>query len=388
MALRTRNRLIQLIVGLILTVVLVSPSWAQDSIKDARQKRESAVNAQANAAAQINLLKAQDADVADAVAQVGLAVTAQQAKVEAAQQGLADAEQQVTAQNALVADAQDRITAVRAQVGDLLVEDYMGRSAEDATSILRAPSLIEGLQKAALLDAVSTDRRKLTSSLRGLQADLDAALQAANTAVGQAQHYREEIATELEALKARQADQQRLRTELERRIADWRKKQDQLAKDSANLGAFILQEQAKILGVSAGAPSAASVQGFIMPLKGKITISSGFGMRKHPIYGDVRMHTGVDLDARQGDPVVAAKEGRVILAGVYGGYGNCIIIANGPQVATLYGHLSSIDVAVGNTINKGDFIGRVGMTGVATGPHLHFEVRINGDPKDPMLFLP
>src|SRR5258708_6212698 len=184
-------RLIQLMVGVLVATVLVSPSWAQDSIKDARQKRESAVNAQANAAAQINLLKAQDADVADAVAQVGLAVTAQQAKIEAAQQGLADAEQQVTAQNALVADAQNRITAVRAQGGALLVEDYMGSSAEDATSILRASSLVEGLQKDALLDAVSTDRRKVTSSLRGLQADLDAALQAATTAVGQAQHYRE-----------------------------------------------------------------------------------------------------------------------------------------------------------------------------------------------------
>jgi murein DD-endopeptidase MepM/ murein hydrolase activator NlpD len=78
----------------------------------------------------------------------------------------------------------------------------------------------------------------------------------------------------------------------------------------------------------------------------------------------------------------------VILAGGIGGYGNCVIIQNGTGVSTLYGHLSSIDVTVGNVVNKGEFIGRVGMTGVATGPHLHFEVRINGDPKDPMLFLP
>ena len=127
------------------------------------------------------------------------------------------------------------------------------------------------------------------------------------------------------------------------------------------------------------------MQGFILPLKGKI--DSGFGMRRHPVYGDVRMHTGTDIDGRTGDPVVAAKEGRVILAGVFGGYGNCVIIQNG-GVSTLYGHLSSIDVSVGNTVNKGEFIGRVGSTGVATGPHLHFEVRINGDPKDPMLFLP
>ena len=156
--------------------MLVSPSWAQDSIKDARQKRDSAVNAQANAAAQIDFLKAQDADVADAVQQVNLAVTAQQAKVEASQQGLANAEQEAATQNALVADAQTRIVDVRAQVGALMVEDYMGRSAADTTAILRSPSLVEGLQRAALLDAVSTDRRRVTSTLRGLQADLDAAL--------------------------------------------------------------------------------------------------------------------------------------------------------------------------------------------------------------------
>ena len=375
----------QLIVGLLIAMALVSPSAAQESIKDARQKRDSAVNAQANAAAQINFLKAQDADVAEAVEQVNVAVATQQARVEAAQQGITSAEQEAAVQNALVADAQVQIAGVRAQVGELLVLDYMGRSAEDATAILRAGSLIEGLQKAALLDAVSTDRRRLTSSLRGLQADLDTALRAANDAVERAQHYRSELAAELEALQGRLADQHRLKAELERRIVEWRKKQDQLARDSANLSSFILKEQARILGVDAGAPAAASVQGFIMPLRGKI--GSGFGMRRHPVYGDTRMHTGTDIDGRTGDPVVAAKEGRVILASVFGGYGNCVIIQNG-GVSTLYGHLSSIDVSVGNNVNKGEFIGRVGSTGLSTGPHLHFEVRINGDPKDPMLFLP
>ena len=162
----------------------------------------------------------------EASQQVNLAVTAQQAKVEASQQGLADAEQESATQNALVAEAQTRIADVRAQVGALMVEDYMGRSAADTTAILRSPSLVEGLQRAALLDAVSTDRRRVTSTLRGLQADLDTALQAANAAVEQAQNYRAEIATELAALQTRLADQQRLRTELDRRIADWRQKQD------------------------------------------------------------------------------------------------------------------------------------------------------------------
>jgi peptidoglycan DL-endopeptidase CwlO len=386
MATRLRPILIQLLVALLATAVLVGPSWAQDSIKDARSKRDASVNAQANAAAQINFLKAQDADVAEAVEQVNVAVANQQAKVEAAQQGIANAEQEVAKQNALVADAQAQIMSVRGQVSELLVEDYMGRRSDDASEILRAPTLLEGLQRAALLDAVQADRRRLTATLRGLQADLDTALHAANVAVEQAQHFRAELAAELEALQNRLADQQRLKVELQRRIVEWRRKQDQLLADSAAMTAFIQKEQARILGVSAGTPSAASVQGFILPLRGKT--SSSFGMRKHPVYGDVRMHTGTDIDGKTGDPIVAAKEGRVIFAGVFGGYGNCVIIQNGTNVSTLYGHLSSIDVGVGNTIGKGEFIGRVGSTGVATGPHLHFEVRINGEPKDPMLFLP
>jgi murein DD-endopeptidase MepM/ murein hydrolase activator NlpD len=386
MATRFRPRLIQLLVVVLGTTVLVSPSWAQDSIKDARQKRDASVNAQANAAAQINLLKAQDADVAEAVEQVNAAVAVQQARVEAAQQAIAAAEQEVAKQNGLVADAQNQITAVRAQVGQILVEDYMGRRSEDATEILRAPTLVEGLQRAALLEAVSADRRRLTSSLRGLQSDLDIALAAAHVAVGQAQKFRTELATELEGLQTRLADQQRLRTELERRIVEWRRRQDQLERDSAAMTAFIQREQARILGVGSGVVSASSVQGFIYPLRGPI--ASSFGMRKHPIYGDVRMHTGTDIDGKTGAPIVAAKEGRVIFAGAFGGYGNCVIMQHGTGVSSLYGHLSSIDVSVGNTIGKGEFIGRVGATGVATGPHLHFEVRLNGEPKDPMLFLP
>ena len=387
MATRLRPILIQLLVALLATSLLVGPSWAQDSIKDARQKRDASVNAQANAAAQINFLEAQDADVAEAVDQVNVAVANQQAKVEAAQQGIASAEQEVAKQNTLVAEAQAQIVSVRSQVSELLVEDYMGRRSDNASEILRSPNLLEGLQRAALLDAVQADRRRLTATLRGLQSDLDAALRAANAAVEQAQHFRAELAAELAALQNRLADQQRLRVELERRITEWRRKQDQLLRDSAALTSFIQKEQARILGVGAvGAPSPASVQGFILPLRGKT--ASSFGMRKHPIYGDVRMHTGTDIDGKTGDPIVAAKEGRVIFAGVFGGYGNCVIIQNGTGVSTLYGHLSSVDVAVGNTIGKGEFIGRVGSTGVATGPHLHFEVRINGEPKDPMLFLP
>jgi len=121
---------------------------------------------------------------------------------------------------------------------------------------------------------------------------------------------------------------------------------------------------------------------FIRPVPGRIT--SGFGMRYHPILHVRKLHTGVDFGAPYGTPIHAAAAGVVLLAGYTRGYGNCIIIDHGGGIATLYGHCSSLGVSEGQSVKQGAVIGRVGATGYATGPHLHFEVRKNGVPVAPL----
>lgn len=124
---------------------------------------------------------------------------------------------------------------------------------------------------------------------------------------------------------------------------------------------------------------------FLWPVSGVVT--SGFGMRLHPILETYRMHTGIDIAAPLDAPVKAAQSGTVLMAGRLGGYGNCIIIDHGGGVSTLYAHLNSIYVQAGQQVTKGSIIGTVGSTGLSTGPHLHFEVRINGEPKNPLNYL-
>ncbi|MFO7777300.1 MAG: M23 family metallopeptidase [Nitriliruptoraceae bacterium] len=124
-----------------------------------------------------------------------------------------------------------------------------------------------------------------------------------------------------------------------------------------------------------------------LPVTGAHRVSSRFGMRRHPIHGDVRMHTGLDLAAPIGTPVSTAAAGRVVAAGSRGGYGLTVDVDHGDGLLTRYAHLDRIDVARGDRLTAGQRLGTVGMTGTVTGPHLHLEVREHGQAVDPADWL-
>lgn len=126
---------------------------------------------------------------------------------------------------------------------------------------------------------------------------------------------------------------------------------------------------------------------FCWPLESYYKMTSKFGYRTHPINKTWSLHTGIDLGAKQGTKVYAAQLGTVVFAGVNGGFGNCIIIDHGNGLRTLYGHLESIKVQKYDVVTRGQLIGTVGMSGSATGYHLHFEVQLNGTPVQPLNYV-
>ncbi|MEB3337890.1 MAG: peptidoglycan DD-metalloendopeptidase family protein [Leptolyngbyaceae bacterium] len=172
----------------------------------------------------------------------------------------------------------------------------------------------------------------------------------------------------------------------------------QLARDSQDLGALIQQRVAEQRAKEAAEAAARArnrnsspsvvVRGtgqMSYPSDGPIT--SGFGWRTHPILGTQRFHAGVDFGADHGSAIRAADTGIVIVAGWYGGYGYAVVIDHGNGITTLYGHASALYVSEGQAVQRGQAIAAIGSTGLSTGPHLHFEVRQDGEPVDPMGYL-
>ena len=144
----------------------------------------------------------------------------------------------------------------------------------------------------------------------------------------------------------------------------------------------------KITELSGGperADNANATGNFIYPVNARI--SSPFGPRRHPIFGVRSMHSGIDLAAPRGTPIKSSEGGVVIYSGWYGGYGKVVIVDHGKGFSTLYAHLDKIAVSVGEKLRQGDVVGYEGATGYATGPHLHFEVRQQGKPQNPMFYL-
>ncbi len=169
----------------------------------------------------------------------------------------------------------------------------------------------------------------------------------------------------------------------------------ELEASSAQISQMLKQRQAERAAAAAAAAQsggATSDAGYVQgtgqlswPVNGVIT--SPYGYRTHPIFGTTIYHSGIDIGADYGTPVHAADRGTIVYADWMSGYGNTIIIDHGNGMSTLYGHNESLAVSEGQTISKGQVVAYVGSTGNSTGPHCHFEVRINGDPVDPMGYL-
>lgn len=185
-------------------------------------------------------------------------------------------------------------------------------------------------------------------------------------------------------LASRSQDRKAMQGELETDKAACERAIAEMEASSQQLTQIIQQHQSNNSSNPSNSAPPKRTGRFIWPAAGGVT--SEYGMRWHPTRGGYRMHTGIDIGAGYGEPIRAADGGRVLFAGLKNGYGNTVVIDHGGGFSTLYAHMSRFAVS-GGGVSQGQTIGYVGSTGYSTGPHLHFEVRVNGNHVNPMGYL-
>ena len=276
-----------------------------------------------------------------------------------------------------------------ARLSKRLVEIYTSERTSSLAVVLESGSFSDMLDQLEFLNTIGQQDHKIAREVKAAKLQMQEIRNSTR-------RVRRQVAETTRAVAARTAEQRAVRDRLawsQRELATARRdKRDTLASvqedkeeaighmrdlqaQSAALAAKIRSAQSTSVVVT-GAPSAS---GFIWPVHGVLT--SGFGWR----WG--RMHEGIDLAVSSGTPVVSAAAGTVIVAGWMGGYGNLVVVDHGGGISTAYGHNTSVTVGVGQQVAQGQLIAYSGNTGHSTGPHVHFEVRVNGGAVDPMGYL-
>lgn len=406
----------------------VGDAGAQDDdVEDLRQEREDTRREAADVAAELDALAAEDDELAAAIGALDAHIALQETKIAAAEEAIVDAKARAAAARGQAAVLADDMVNIRLRL-ELAAIDAFVAPRPDALSQLDSNDLLDVELKRSYIEDVVGDEYELIDDLRVTQAAQDDAIRRADDATAEAEAEELALAERLIELDESRAEVGELLAQVSVRIGEWeavgaeidaadaaiakqiRELEAELARQAAAEAARLAaEEEARRLAEEEASneepdsedpdpgdedPDAedsgppVDLGPFSVthrPVPGAVT--SLFGPRVHPIFGTTRNHYGLDMDGSTGDSISAAATGQVITAGWMNGYGNTVIISHGDGFTTLYAHQSEILVSYGDSVDGGDTIGQVGSTGFSTGPHLHWEIRVDGVAVDPEPYL-
>ena len=274
------------------------------------------------------------------------------------------------------------VTELLSRIGD--VNDIMHYDKTLEEEYMAAREDVESIKKS--YEEARHEQELLQKELDTKQAELDAQVEAAYTMIADIETLSDDAQAEYDAIAEEEAKaEETLQEAIRKRAAEEAAKN---AANNANSGGNSGGSGGNSGGGgSSGGGSATSLSNLQWPVPSCTLITSRFGYRVAPTTGASTYHGGLDIGAGMGASIVAAGAGDVIYAGDNGGYGKCVMIDHGNGVVTVYAHMSSIGVSYGQYVTAGQYVGAVGSTGVSTGPHCHFEIRINGAQTDPAAYF-
>lgn len=382
----------------LLAVALPAAADPKSKLEKLQERKEAAAAKEAfydeqrqDVLARIKKIDAERAKVEAKVDDLDVRLQALDSQISAVKDDLTAAQQKVLLLTEDLQDVLSELGTSTDQLTERAIEAYKGGSSAYLDTILGSESFNEVVDKViyweAALDSDSEliDRiallRDETENRREVILEQQAQIVTAKKRLEQDRkaiaEVRSEHAVVLAEREALLSEKETLLGQVEAKKAFYSALQDKLEQESAEIESLLSNGGSGPLPTGGGQ--------FLWPTAGAMT--SPYGYRTHPIFGDTRLHTGIDIGGAYGNPVVAADTATVSYVGVMSGYGNVVILDHGGGLATTYNHLSAQYVSSGATVQRGTSIGAVGCTGYCTGPHLHFEVRVNGSPVDPMPYL-
>ncbi len=275
------------------------------------------------------------------------------------------------------------VTELLSRIGD--VNDIMHYDKTLEEEYMAAREDVESIKKS--YEEARHEQELLQKELDTKQAELDAQVEAAYTMIADIETLSDDAQAEYDAIAEEEAKAEETLQEAIRKRAAEQAKYNQNNNSNNGGGNSGGSGGNSGGGGSSGGGSATSLSNLQWPVPSCTLITSRFGYRVAPTTGASTYHGGLDIGAGMGASIVAAGAGDVIYAGANGGYGNCVMIDHGNGVVTVYAHMSSIGVSYGQYVTAGQYVGAVGSTGVSTGPHCHFEIRINGAQTDPAAYF-
>jgi murein DD-endopeptidase MepM/ murein hydrolase activator NlpD len=386
------------VVGLALVLVASASAQTPESEKSAVDARIAELQAEIAASKEKEgVLTSQLSEVVDELEDAQAAVDSAEASVSALEAELSAAQDRLEELTELLAEQTRRLERLKAEYEKAVAilearvrAAYIDEQPDMLAFLVSASSFDEIIDSVELLNRIGEQDQRIARQVEQAREKAAAErkatirtkrLQAATVSVitartDEARVARDRLAADRDRLTTVQAIKTSALTDTRETRGEYLREVEALAAQSAALAAQIRAAQEEAGSTGTGQPSAA---GLVWPCDGVVV--SGFGMR----WG--RMHEGIDIGCAYGTPNRAAAAGTVIYAGWLGGYGNLVVVDHGNGLSTAYAHASSILVGVGQQVAQGETVSLVGSTGNSSGPHLHFEVRVNGQAVDPLFYL-
>ena len=395
-----------LVLSLGITSVVASPLFAE-SISDLQDEQATIKNSIEEKQGELDSNSSQKSETVAKIKEISDSINATQQKIASFTSQISDQEAAIAETNAQITETEAKLAKAQESLNDRLVTIYKDGNVNYLEVLFQSEDFSDFLTRFEYLSYITKRDKNLVEEVKSVKAQLETQKATLEQQLASLNALKSEEEGVKALLEEQQSQQESVYAELEKdeaaikeTIAAMQATSDEIGKKIADLQA---QEEAKRAAAAAaanqsnGAVTAAAADASsyevtsagsgVWPATASHTITSNYGGRSYPLDGSYNYHLGTDIGASYGTPVVSYQAGTVLIASYHWSYGNYVVVDHGNGLSTLYAHMSALTVSAGQSVSAGQQVGLVGSTGSSTGPHLHFEVRINGSNVDPAPYL-